>query len=59
MEVAAEDVKAGMGLKTWFGTHTVIRISPYTGPFDFVLNILEFSNGTKMSNEKNAMYKSA
>lgn len=56
--LSAKDVKVGMGLKTWFGTHTVVKILPYTGPFDFVLNILVFSNGAKMSNESNAMYES-
>jgi hypothetical protein len=56
-QVNAEDVKEGMGIKTWFGTHTVSKIIPYNGPFDFVLNILVFSNGSKMSNEKNSVYE--
>lgn len=55
--VYAENIKVGMGVKTWFGTHTVINILPYIGPHDFVLNILEFSNGSKMSNERNAVYE--
>ena len=54
--VSGENVKVGMGLKTWFGSHTVINILPYNGPFDFVLNILVFSNGSKMSNTKNSRY---
>ncbi len=57
-EVKAQNVKVGMGLKTWFGTHTVVRIDPYEGPFkDFSLNILVFSNGTRMTNVKNHIYK--
>lgn len=56
-QVAAEDVTVGMGLKTWLGTHTVVRIEPYTGSFDFIINILVFSNGSRMSNEMNAMYE--
>ena len=55
----SEDVKVGMGIKTWFGTHTVAKIIPYNGPFDFVLNILVFSNGSKMSNTKNSSYNLA
>jgi hypothetical protein len=55
-KVFAEDVKVGMGFKTWFGTHTVIKIHPYNGIFDFALNILEFSNGSKMTNCKSDMY---
>lgn len=55
-KITAEGIKIGMGIKTWFGLHTVVAIEPYTGPFDFVLNILVFSNGSKMSNEKGAMY---
>lgn len=58
-KVAAEQVRAGIGLKTWFGTHTVIKILPYAGPFDHILNILVFSNGKRMSNEKYAMYELA
>lgn len=57
MKIDAADVKVGMGLKMWFGSHTVSKIIPYIGPFDFVLNILVFSNGTKMSNEENATYE--
>lgn len=55
-KVKAENVKIGMGLKTWFGTHTVINIEPYKGTFDFILNTLVFSNGTRMSNEKCVTY---
>lgn len=56
MKVSGKDVKIGMGLKTWFGNHTVIKIELYNGPFDFVENILVFSNGSKMSNSKSDMY---
>jgi hypothetical protein len=56
-KVKAENVKVGLGLKLWFGKHTVVRILPYTGPFDFIINIMEFSNGSKMSNEKNSTYE--
>ena len=55
-KIASENIKIGVGIKTWLGLHTVVGIEPYTGPFDFVLNILVFSNGSKMSNEKGAMY---
>jgi hypothetical protein len=56
-KINAQDVKVGMGLKTWFGKHTVVNIIPYIGPFDFVLNILVFSNGSKMSNTINSQYE--
>jgi hypothetical protein len=56
-KVNAENVKVGMGVKTWFGTHTITNIISYNGPFDFVLNILVFSNGSRMSNEKHARYE--
>ncbi len=55
--ISAENVKIGMGLKTWFGIHTVVDIKPYNGAFDFILNILVFSNGTEMSNESHAVYE--
>lgn len=57
MKIKAENVQVGMGIKTWFGTHTVAKIVPYIGNFDFILNILVFSNGTEMSNERYAMYE--
>jgi len=55
--VKAEDLKVGMGLRTWLGTHTIIGLFPYVGPFDFVLNIIAFSNGMSMSNVKGAVYE--
>lgn len=57
--IKADDVKPGVGLNTWFGKHTVVALLPYTGPFDFILNIMRFSNGTEMSNEANAIYEIA
>lgn len=54
--IKAENVRVGMGLRTYLGTHTVVNIEPYVGPFDFVLNILVFSNGSKMSNTTNDIY---
>lgn len=54
--ITAQEVKVGMVLKTWFGTHTVIKIEPYTGKYDFCINVIAFSNGTEMANERYAMY---
>lgn len=51
-KVDSAELEVGMGVKTWFGTHTIIDIEPYVGPFDFIIGILVFSNGTKMSIEK-------
>lgn len=56
-EVFAENLEVGMVVKTWFGNHTITEIKPYTGPFDFVLNILVLSGKTSMSNEQGAVYK--
>lgn len=47
--INAEDIKVGTGLQTWFGTHSVIALKPYNGPFDFILCIARFSNGSEMS----------
>ena len=58
MRVSAEKLKIGMGLKTFFGIHTIVRIEPYIGPFtDRALNILVFSNGSKMTNTKGQLYR--
>ena len=55
--IPAEKVQVGDTIKTWFGTHRIIKIEPYTGSHtDIVLNVLVFENGYKMSNEKGAMY---
>lgn len=48
--VSSENIKIGMGLNMWFGKHTIAGIYPYTGPLDFVINVIHFSNGTVMSN---------
>ena len=55
--VNAEDVQEGMEIKTWFGTHTVLRIDPYIGTDDRILNILIFSNGYKLTNWKSNVYR--
>lgn len=55
--VKAEDVQEGMEIKTWFGTHTVLRIDPYSGSDDKILNVLIFSNGYKLTNWKNNVYR--
>jgi hypothetical protein len=57
--IKAEDIKTGMGIKTWFGTHTVVAIKPYTEPFDFTYSILTFSNGSRMTTEKGHYYELA
>lgn len=58
-QVSAEELKVGIGLKTWFGKHTIVELKKYNGPFDFVLCIAKFSNGTEMSIEKGQMYELA
>lgn len=55
--IPAEKVQVGDTIKTWFGTHRIIKIEPYAGArSDIMLNILVFENGSKMSNEKGSMY---
>jgi hypothetical protein len=55
--VKAENIQEEMELKMWFGTHTVLRIDPYTGTDDNILNILIFSNGYKLTNWKSNVYR--
>lgn len=55
--VLAEDVEKGMVLKTWMGSLLVVDIKEYIGNLDFVLNIIEFSNGSQMSNTVNCRYQ--
>lgn len=55
--VKAEDVKEEMELRMWFGTYSVLRIDPYTGSDDTILNILIFSNGYTLRNFKSNIYR--
>lgn len=50
--IAVEKIIPGTGIKTWFGSHTVVSVMEYVGPFHFIHNILRFSNGLEMSTEK-------
>ena len=54
--VESEELEVGMGLKTWFGCHTILAIEKYTGPHIFIIGILVFSNGVKMSLEKDIIH---
>jgi hypothetical protein len=42
IQIKPQDLKPGMVLKTWFGSHTLKRIDPYNGPFDFVYGVAVF-----------------
>lgn len=53
----ARDIKIGMYLKLWFGTHQLVKIRPYVGPFSFVMGIMLFANGTEMSMCDTDMYE--
>jgi hypothetical protein len=55
--VQAEDIKEDMLLKMWFGTHSVLRIDPYTGSDDAILNIIVFSNGYTLRNFRSNVYR--
>lgn len=57
IKVKAEDVQEEMVFKMWFGTHSVLRIDPYTGTDDTILNIIIFSNGYKLTNWKSNVYR--
>lgn len=54
--VNSEDIKVGMFIKTWFGTHRIVELIPYTTPFDFTLNIMTFEDGSQMTNCKNQIW---
>jgi hypothetical protein len=54
--INSEDVKINDIIDTWFGEKRILKIEPYIGPFDFILNVFVFDNGTKMSNEKGMSY---
>ena len=54
--IEAEKIKRNDTLYLWFGKKLVSNIVPYDGTIDFILNVIVFSDGTKMSNEKGAVY---
>lgn len=58
MKIKSEESKVGDTLKTiWAGrTSTIKCFHEYNGPFDFVLKIAEFYDGTRMSLEKDHYY---
>lgn len=59
MRKMAEDLQIGDTLKTIWAGHTsvIMRFHEYIGPFDFVLKIAEFADGTRMSLEKGHYYE--
>lgn len=58
MLVNAEDLRVGDTLRTIWAGHqsTIKQFHEYKGPFDFVLKIAEFYDGTRMSLEKDHAY---
>lgn len=50
------DLKPGMYVHTWCGTHRIVKIRPYTGPYDFICGIMIFPGVTGMSIEKDSYY---
>lgn len=57
MSVKGKDLKPGMHIETWFGTHMIQRIDPYTGPFSFICGIAMFpGKSVGMSIEANGTF---
>lgn len=54
--VKAHEVVIGQVLETWFGKQIVVDLLPYTGPHDFVINVIRFSSGAYISNIGTAVY---
>jgi len=54
--VNGKDLRAGMHIETWFGTHRIVRIAPYVGPFVFICGIMLFPDGKGMSIETKSKY---
>ena len=52
-----EELKKGIGIKTWFGTHTIIEIVEYNGPFDFIVSVARLSNGSSISIAENSIFE--
>ncbi len=55
--VKGKDLKPGMYMVTWFGTHPITAIDPYTGPFDFICGIARYPGKSGMSIETKGTYE--
>lgn len=46
-QVRAEDLTPGMNVRMWYGTHRIMRIDPYHGPFedDGCIGLVNFAAG--------------
>lgn len=59
MKVKSSDLKVGdvLRLGPMFGTCLIAKLEKYTGPIDFVEKIAVFSNGRRLSIEKDHWYE--
>lgn len=59
MKKFAEELKIGDTIKTTWRGHpsTILKFEEYDGPFDFVLKIAIFVDGSGMSLEKGHLYE--
>lgn len=57
--IKAEEIREGDTINTIWSGHpsTIKRFQEYTGPFDFILKIAEFTDGAKMSLTKGHYYE--